>query len=129
MSKDYILIATDLEPDDITFLRISLKGLNNKINEVQKVHILVGEGNISQAKINKVKEILKVAVADNILNPEFLERIEVLGGSSAKENSDTMHTLYNKLFFNVASDPENDSTIIEESRGAIKEAIKKAPSS
>src|SRR5690349_14819710 len=102
MSKDYIVVATDLEPDDITFLRAFVKELNNKYvrvsDEFPGIHIIVGEGNIPSSKAAKVREILDAAVNDKILADQFKDRFEVLGGSSSKEENDFVHVFYNKHF-------------------------------
>ena len=120
MKEDYFLIATDLEPDDILFLRIFLKKLTNGI-----VHILVGEGNIPASKIIKVKEILNAAVNDGILKRECL--IEVFAGSSTKETNDFIHTFYNRKFFNSSDDIVDmiDMIDIKKSRDIIVQTIMK----
>lgn len=129
MSKDYILISTDLEPDDVSFLRIFLKELNNKYEgseHLPQVHILVGEGAIPRAKVNKVKEILEALVDDKILIPSFLKNIEVLGGSSVAGGSDNIHQFFNENCFNASSTFTNNDHMREESIKKITQAIKGA---
>jgi hypothetical protein len=98
--KDSVFIFTDLEPDDIAFLIISLIKFGRlKDGNVPKIYIVVGEGNIPQSKIPKVKEILDSMAHDVPLRQEFLDKIKILGGSSSKEENSFAHTFYNKNFF------------------------------
>jgi hypothetical protein len=102
-NKPYLFVVShDAEPDDISFLRIFLSQLKHYKNS--KVCILVGEGNIPQAKIRKTEDILEAAISDGILSQENRENIKVFGGSSAKLTNDFVHNFYANSFEKITID-------------------------